>query len=88
MKQVGILFLIAVMLCSSLSCTRMSSSQQGALSGSVIGAGAGLGISALTGGKHIVGALLGGGIGLIAGAIYGYANRNTSPSLSNGQSEW
>ncbi|MBO4312394.1 MAG: cell envelope biogenesis protein OmpA [Desulfovibrionaceae bacterium] len=89
MKQVGILFLVAVLLCGSLaSCTRMSSTQQGALSGTAIGVGAGLGISALTGGEYIVGALLGGGIGIVAGAIYGYASRNTSPAPSNGQSEW
>ncbi len=40
-----------LMLLSTSSCTNMSCTQQGALSGGAIGAGAGLGISALTGHK-------------------------------------
>lgn len=40
-----------------------------ALSGGVLGAGAGAGISALTGGKPATGALIGGGAGAIGGAV-------------------
>jgi len=53
------------------ACTRMSPTQQGALSGAAIGAGAGLGISAITGGNLGVGALVGGALGGVAGTIYG-----------------
>jgi osmotically inducible lipoprotein OsmB len=41
------------------------------LSGGAIGAGAGLGISALTGGSLGAGALIGGALGGVAGGIYG-----------------
>jgi hypothetical protein len=40
-----------------------------ALSGGMLGAGAGAGISALTGGKPATGALIGGGAGAIGGAV-------------------
>ena len=53
------------------ACTRMSPTQQGALSGAALGAGAGLGISALAGGNLGVGALVGGALGGVAGGIYG-----------------
>lgn len=53
------------------ACTNMSRTQQGALSGGAIGAGAGLGISALTGGSLGAGALIGGALGGVAGGIYG-----------------
>jgi osmotically inducible lipoprotein OsmB len=39
-----------------------------ALSGGVLGAGAGAGISALAGGKPATGALIGGGVGAVGGA--------------------
>lgn len=40
-----------------------------ALSGGLIGAGAGAGIAALTGGAPLVGAAIGGGVGAIGGAV-------------------
>jgi len=40
-----------------------------ALSGGALGAGAGAGIAALTGGKPATGALIGGGAGAIGGAV-------------------
>jgi hypothetical protein len=49
----------------------MNKTQQGALSGGAIGAGAGLGISALTGGSLGMGAVLGGALGAVAGGLYG-----------------
>ncbi len=53
------------------ACTNMNKTQQGALSGGAIGAGAGLGISALTGGSLGMGAVLGGALGAVAGGLYG-----------------
>ncbi len=67
-----ILFSLLILLLLSVSaCTNMSRTQQGALSGGAIGAGAGLGISALTGGSLGAGALIGGALGGVAGGIYG-----------------
>jgi osmotically inducible lipoprotein OsmB len=66
-----VLSLMIVMLLSASACTNMSRTQQGALSGGAIGAGAGLGISALTGGSLGAGALIGGALGGVAGGIYG-----------------
>jgi hypothetical protein len=63
--------LLILMLLSASACTNMSRTQQGALSGGAIGAGAGLGISALTGGSLGAGALIGGALGGVAGGIYG-----------------
>ncbi|NMC50568.1 MAG: cell envelope biogenesis protein OmpA [Desulfovibrio sp.] len=53
------------------ACTRMTPTQQGALSGAAIGAAAGAGISAIAGGNAGVGALLGGGLCAVAGTIVG-----------------
>lgn len=66
-----LLALMILMLLSTSACTNMSRTQQGALSGGAIGAGAGLGISALTGGSLGAGALIGGALGGVAGGIYG-----------------
>ncbi|HJS87844.1 MAG TPA: hypothetical protein VJ779_20520 [Acetobacteraceae bacterium] len=40
-----------------------------AVSGGLLGAGAGAGVSALTGGKAATGALIGGGLGAVGGAV-------------------
>jgi len=40
-----------------------------AVTGGAIGAGAGAGISALTGGRPATGALIGGGVGAVGGAL-------------------
>lgn len=66
-----LLSLMILMFLSVSACTNMSRTQQGALSGGAIGAGAGLGISALTGGSLGAGALIGGALGGVAGGIYG-----------------
>ena len=66
-----LLSIMILMLLSASACTNMSRTQQGALSGGAIGAGAGLGISALTGGSLGAGALIGGALGGVAGGIYG-----------------
>jgi len=70
MKKILLAFIMMTFL-SIPACTNMSRTQQGALSGGAIGAGAGLGISALTGGSLGAGALIGGALGGVAGGIYG-----------------
>jgi len=40
-----------------------------AVTGGLIGAGAGAGISAVTGGRPATGALIGGGVGAVGGAV-------------------
>ncbi len=55
-----------------ISCTSMSKTEQGGLSGAALGAAAGAGISALAGGKAGVGAVVGGVLGGVTGAIYGH----------------
>jgi hypothetical protein len=66
--------LLILLLVGSLilpACTNMNKTQQGAVSGGAIGAGAGLGISALTGGSLGMGAVIGGALGAVAGGLYG-----------------
>jgi osmotically inducible lipoprotein OsmB len=40
-----------------------------AVTGGLLGAGAGAGVSALTGGRPATGALIGGGVGAVGGAV-------------------
>ncbi len=70
MQRICFLMLFVLLLAFS-ACTNMTRTQQGAVSGGVVGAGAGLGISALSGGSLGVGALVGGGLGAVAGGLYG-----------------
>ena len=70
MQKIFITSLLIVSLSFS-ACTNMSRTQQGALTGGAVGAGAGLGIAALTGGGLLFGSLLGGGLGAVAGGLYG-----------------
>lgn len=64
--------LLIVSLLSTAACTSMNRTQQGALSGAAIGAAAGAGLTYLTGGRVIAGALIGGALGTVAGGIYGH----------------
>ena len=59
-------------LVGSLGCTNMTKTQQGALSGAAIRAGAGAAISAIAGGNAGIGAGLGGALGGIAGGLIGH----------------
>jgi hypothetical protein len=69
MRKIKYLILVASIAALPLAgCTNMSKSQQGALSGGALGAGAGLGIAALSGGNLWVGTAVGAG----AGALTGY----------------
>jgi osmotically inducible lipoprotein OsmB len=69
----GIAFITVMMLLFGLSlgCTNMSKTQQGALTGGMIGAGGGAALAAIAGGNPAVGAAVGGGVGLITGGIIG-----------------
>jgi hypothetical protein len=53
---------IGIAACGSTPGTR-------AVTGGLIGAGAGAGISAVTGGRPATGALIGGGVGAVGGAV-------------------
>ena len=68
MKKIKYLILVASIILPVAGCTNMSKTQQGTLSGGAIGAGAGLGIAALSGGNLWVGTTVGAG----AGALTGY----------------
>lgn len=68
MKKIKYLILVAFIILPVAGCTNMSKTQQGTLSGGAIGAGAGLGIAALSGGNLWVGTAVGAG----AGALTGY----------------
>ncbi len=60
-----VLFLVAGLALSGCG----SSPGTRAVTGGLMGAGAGAGVSALTGGKPATGALIGGGIGAVGGAV-------------------
>ena len=68
MKKIKYLIILALIVLPVAGCTNMSKTQQGTLSGGAIGAGAGLGIAALSGGNLWVGTAVGAG----AGALTGY----------------
>ncbi len=68
MKKIKYLILVAFIILPFAGCTNMSKTQQGTVSGGAIGAGAGLGIAALSGGNLWVGTAVGAG----AGALTGY----------------
>lgn len=74
-KSVAIVFL-GMSLLMAPACTNMSKTQQGAVSGGAIGAGAGLGIGALTGGSGTMGAVIGGAAGAVLGGLYGNQKDN------------
>lgn len=60
---------VAVLLAAlSLSACGRSPGER-ALTGGLIGAGAGAGVSAIAGGDPLTGALLGGGVGAVGGAV-------------------
>ena len=70
-RLIVITLLVSLML-PITACTNMNKTQQGGLSGAVIGGAAGAGISALAGGSVGVGAVLGGVLGGVAGSVYGH----------------
>ena len=72
MKKSVVIVLLGMSLLMVPACTNMSKTQQGAVSGGAIGAGAGLGIGALTGGSGTMGAVIGGAAGAVLGGLYGH----------------
>ncbi|HML96249.1 MAG TPA: hypothetical protein PKC29_12555 [Thermodesulfobacteriota bacterium] len=68
MKKITYLILIVLIALPFAGCTNMSKTQQGTLSGGVIGGAAGAGITAIAGGNPWVGGAIGAG----AGALTGY----------------
>ncbi len=61
---------IALLLCVSIGMTACGSSPgTRAVTGGLLGAGAGAGVSAVTGGRPATGALIGGGVGAVGGAV-------------------
>ncbi len=63
--------LLAVALASSVACTNMTKEQQGTLTGAGIGAAAGAGIAAISGGNGWTGAAIGAVAGGVVGNIKG-----------------
>ena len=69
MKKILVVLSISTLLALS-ACSNMSTTQQRTLSGSAIGAAAGVGIGALTGGALLWGAAGGAAIGAVGGYVY------------------
>jgi osmotically inducible lipoprotein OsmB len=70
MKRTGLALATAATL-TVLGCTNMTPREQGTVSGAAIGAAAGAGIAAISGGNGWTGAAIGGVIGATAGNIKG-----------------
>lgn len=75
MKKKVAIGLLALCLVGGFGCTNMSRTQQGTLSGAALGAAAGAGIAAISGGAAGWGALAGAGVGALAGGIVGNNSR-------------
>lgn len=58
-----------ILVCSLAACTGLSYTQQRTLTGGALGAAAGAGISAMTGGDPVTGAAIGGAGGAATGYI-------------------
>jgi hypothetical protein len=69
MKKILVVLSISTLLALS-ACSNMSTTQQRTLSGSAIGAAAGVGIGALTGGALLWGAAGGAAVGAVGGYVY------------------
>ena len=72
MNRIAVAAVLALALASGAACTNMSKTQQGAMSGTVLGGAAGAGIAAIAGGSAGWGAAVGAGAGALAGGILGY----------------
>ena len=69
MKRVLIPVAVLALL-GTTACSDMNDTQQRTLSGGAIGAGAGLAVTAITGGCLYCGALIGGAVGAGSGYVY------------------
>ena len=70
MKRIGMVAAIATVI-SVIGCTTMTPQQQGTVSGAAIGAAAGAGIAAISGGSGWTGAAIGAVAGGVVGNIKG-----------------
>jgi osmotically inducible lipoprotein OsmB len=70
MKRTGLALATAAAL-TVLGCTNMTPREQGTVSGAAIGAAAGAGIAAISGGNGWTGAAIGGVVGATVGNIKG-----------------
>lgn len=61
----------AIAMAGDVGCTDVTPQQQGTMSGAAIGAGAGAGIAAISGGNAWTGVAIGGAGGAVAGNIRG-----------------
>lgn len=61
--------LAVLLICASFLTACGSSPGTRAVTGGLIGAGAGAGVAAVTGGRPATGALIGGGVGAVGGAL-------------------
>ncbi len=71
MRKIMLAGVLSVALVGSFGCTNMSKTSQGAMSGAAIGAAAGVGIAAISGGSTAWGGIIGSGLGAVAGGFYG-----------------
>ena len=73
MRRIFTVFILSLALAAGpLSCTNMTKTQQGVVSGGASGALGGAGIAAIAGGSGTIGALIGGAAGAIAGGVIGH----------------
>lgn len=70
MKRIGVVVAIATVI-GVIGCTTMTPQQQGTVSGAAIGAAAGAGIAAISGGSGWTGAAIGAVAGGVVGNIKG-----------------
>jgi osmotically inducible lipoprotein OsmB len=70
MKRTGLIVAVAVV-AGVIGCTNMTPQQQGTMSGAAIGAAAGAGIAAISGGSGWTGAAIGAVAGGVVGNIKG-----------------
>lgn len=75
MKKIKCVIAVALLTLSVAGCAGMSETQQRTLSGGAIGAGAGLGIAAVSGGNLWVGTAVGAGAGALTGYILGESKK-------------
>jgi hypothetical protein len=61
--------ILGVVILSAAGCSNMTSRQQSTLSGGAIGAAAGAGVSAISGGDPVTGAIVGGAAGAVIGNL-------------------
>jgi hypothetical protein len=71
MKYALVLALL-VCLFGGTACTNLNQTQQGTVSGGLIGVAGGLGLAVISGGASTIGTLVGGGVGALTGGYLGY----------------